>query len=70
MRTVGVEIEFGGLHGGVAAELIRAQFGGTVRETDPNAWCVDATMTTKPDVLRYQDSDGTMQGTFPCFADY
>ena len=35
-----------------------------------SAWCVDATMTTKPDVLRYQDSDGTMQGTFPCFADY
>jgi len=33
-------------------------------------WCVDATKKTQPDVLRYQASDGTMQGTFPCFANY
>jgi hypothetical protein len=33
-----------------------------------SAWCVASDMTTKFDVLRYQDSDGTMQGTFPCFS--
>lgn len=33
-------------------------------------WCVDATRATKSDVLRYQASDGSMQGTFPCFPDY
>jgi len=35
-----------------------------------SVWCVDATQTTQSDVLRYQASDGTMQGTFPCFADF
>ncbi|HEU4579972.1 MAG TPA: hypothetical protein VFS67_17050 [Polyangiaceae bacterium] len=35
-----------------------------------SVWCVDSTMKTQADVLRYQDSDGTMQGTFPCFPDY
>jgi hypothetical protein len=35
-----------------------------------SVWCVDSTMKTQADVLRYQDSDGTMQGTFPCFTDY
>jgi len=33
-------------------------------------WCVDSTKKTQTDVLRYQASDGTMQGTFPCFPDY
>jgi hypothetical protein len=35
-----------------------------------SVWCVDSTMTTRPDVLRYQASDGTMQGNFPCFIDF
>jgi hypothetical protein len=35
-----------------------------------SVWCVDSTRTQRSDVLRYQVSDGTMQGTFPCFADF
>jgi hypothetical protein len=42
-RTVGLEIEFGGLPGRRAAELIQARFGGTLFETDPHAWCVEGT---------------------------
>jgi len=33
-------------------------------------WCVDTSKVTRPDVLRYQASDGTMQGTFPCFSNF
>jgi hypothetical protein len=40
------------------------------RDDVASVWCVDSTKNTKPDVLRYQASDGTMQGTFPCFPDY
>lgn len=35
-----------------------------------SVWCVDSTMKTQSDVLRYQASDGTMQGNFPCFTDF
>jgi hypothetical protein len=33
-------------------------------------WCVAANNTVMPDVLKYNDADGTMQGTFPCFPNY
>ena len=43
VRTVGVEIEFGGLAGAQAARLIQRRFGGTIRELDSNAWQIEQT---------------------------
>jgi hypothetical protein len=43
IRTIGLEIEFGGLPGSRAAELVRAHFGGVVIEEDPNAWRIEGT---------------------------
>jgi hypothetical protein len=40
------------------------------RDDAASVWCVDSTMTTQSDVLRYQASDGTMQGSFPCFTGF
>jgi hypothetical protein len=33
-----------------------------------SVWCVASDMSTKLDVLRYEASDGSMQGSFPCFS--
>ena len=40
------------------------------RDDVGSVWCIDTTKKTQSDVLSYRASDGTMQGTFPCFADY
>lgn len=38
---------------------------------DPGAvWCIDSSMNYAVDVLKYDDASGTMQGDFPCFADF
>lgn len=40
IRRVGIEIEFGGLSGKRATELVQRRFGGTVHQEDPNAWSI------------------------------
>lgn len=42
-RTVGVELEFGGLHSRQAAEIVRDLYGGTVRERDPHRFEIAGT---------------------------
>jgi hypothetical protein len=40
------------------------------RDDVGSVWCIDTAKRTQSDVLRYQASDGTMQGTFPCFTNF
>jgi hypothetical protein len=44
---------------------------GTGGKAGPGSvWCVDSSSKTRSDVLRYDDTNQTLTGTFPCFSDF
>ncbi len=56
------------LHGTMGAPKFDRETGN--RDDAASVWCLDEAGVPVPDVLTYDDSNGTMQGTFPCFPNF